>query len=99
MMIELTRANLVYVLFRRQRSIWGIAGGCLALAVLYCVLATPQFQSKSGLVVSFSPMPSGVPGEGSQNGERAPAPVDHEEIINSYAFELQSADLARRVIA
>lgn len=99
MMIELTRANLVYVLFRRQRVIWTVAAGCLGLAVLYCIFATSQFQASSGLVVSFSQMPSGVPGQASQAAAQAPAPVDHEEIINSYTLELQSGDLARRVIS
>ena len=99
MMIELTRASLTYVVFRRQRVIWTVAGACLALAVLYCIVATSRFQADSGLVVSFSPMPSGVPGQTTQGAEQPPAPLDHEEIVASYTLELQSSDLARRVIS
>jgi uncharacterized protein involved in exopolysaccharide biosynthesis len=98
MIIELTRANFAYILFRKRRLIGIAAAGVMTLAVLYCILATPQYQSKSALVVSFSPMPSGVPGDGAQASAQAVAPVDHEEIINSYTLELRSADLAREVI-
>ncbi len=97
MVIELTRSHLAYIVFRKRQLIWLVSLAVMALAIAYCILATPQFQSKSGLVVNFSQTPSGVPGE-STPGTQSVAPVDHEEIINSYALELRSADLARQVI-
>jgi uncharacterized protein involved in exopolysaccharide biosynthesis len=98
MLIELTRPNIIHVLFKKRRLITRTALTLLALTFLYCVVATPQYEADGALVVSFTPMPSGVPGQ-SDSATQAVAPVDHEEIINSYTLELQSADLARQVIS
>ncbi len=98
MIIELTRSNLIHILFKRRRLIGLAAAGVFALAVAYCIAATPQFLSKSAMVVNFTPLPSGVPSGTPQSAAQAIAPVDHEEIINSYTLELRSAELARQVV-
>jgi polysaccharide biosynthesis protein PslE len=99
MLIEVTRANLAYIVFKKQRLIWLTALCVLVLAILYCIIATPKYEAYGALVVSFSPMPSGVPGDAGESANQTSAPVDHEEIINSYALQLQSPDLARQVIS
>jgi uncharacterized protein involved in exopolysaccharide biosynthesis len=99
MIIELTRSNLAYVFFKKMRIIAMTTLCVLGLAILYCIIATPKYQSQSGLVVNFTPIPSGLPGDSSQPATQVNAPVDHEEIINSYAMELQGPELARQVIA
>jgi len=98
MMIELTKPNLVYIFFRRKAVINWVAGALIVIALAYCIFATPIYEAKASLVVNFSSAPAVLSTGGNQNAVPV-TPLDHEEIINTNIFELESEHLARAVIS
>lgn len=98
MIIEVTKPNLVYVLFRHRGTIIGSFVALACLSIAYCLVVTPLYQSSTGLVVNFSRLPSDVPGDTQRTSAQTVTPLDREEILNSYILEIKSVELVRDVI-
>jgi uncharacterized protein involved in exopolysaccharide biosynthesis len=96
MVIQLNGAGVLYVVFKQQRMILGTLAVFMALAVLYCFLTTPLYESSTQLVANFTKAPSTAPGPTSQSN--VGTPMDHEEVINSYVLMLSATELAEEVI-
>ncbi len=97
MVIQLSTPSIVYVCFRQWKWIAGLVVFCILVAVVYCLMATPLYESDAQLVVNFGEQPMQTPGAQGPT-PASQTPTDYDEVVNSYLLILQGNALAAQVI-
>lgn len=97
MIIQVTPRGMLNTFFRHRYKFASVFLGIFGLAVTYCVIATPKFESDAALLVKFAsnqPARSDSPPSVGITAQQ----LERKEIVNSQMGVLQSQDVLAEVL-